>query len=204
MLERAARRSTRSRRPCACSRTRRSSMPALDRCSTAMAMLSWTRRSWMGRAAIRRGGGGAARAQPDHAGAASAGKPGDSAGRPGCRALRRVAGLALCDPAELIVERERARWQELLKPGQIFDPGRVLAARLGDTETGRQGDKETSNTELSRSPLLPVSLSPLLPRSRIPAILSAAWRLIAMGVWRPAHPPVAPPTSCRAASAICR
>src|SRR3954447_15682957 len=78
---------------------------------------------------------------------------------PGAERFAESAGLPLCDPAELIVERERARWQELLKQAN-FRSQDAFGARPQDKETRRQGDKEIANTDA-----LPVSLSPLLPGS---------------------------------------
>jgi len=67
-----------------------------------------------------------------------------------------AAGLPLCDPTELIVERERARWRELLAQGD-FRSQDAFGAKPGDKETSRQGDKETSNLPVSSSPGLPLS-----------------------------------------------
>ena len=64
------------------------------------------------------------------------------------------AGVPLCDPAELIVERERRRWQELLAQSD-FRSQDAFGARQGDKEKGRPGEGEIPN--------LPVSLSPGLP-----------------------------------------
>ncbi|MFL5804416.1 MAG: isoaspartyl peptidase/L-asparaginase family protein [Roseiflexaceae bacterium] len=46
------------------------------------------------------------------------------------------AGVPLCDPAELIVEREYKRWQELLAQSD-FRTQDAFAARPGDQEQGR-------------------------------------------------------------------
>ncbi len=63
-----------------------------------------------------------------------------------------VAGLPLCDPAELIVARERARW-EALRASEGFRTQDAFGAKQGDKETRRPGDEETS--ALPVSPSLP-------------------------------------------------
>jgi beta-aspartyl-peptidase (threonine type) len=74
----------------------------------------------------------------------------------GAERFAQAAGLPLCDPAELIVERERARWQELLAQSG-FRTQDAFGAKPGDKEKASQGEQATSN--------LPVSLSPSLPLS---------------------------------------
>jgi len=74
----------------------------------------------------------------------------------GAERFAQAAGLPLCDPAELIVERERTRWQELLSQ-EGFRSQDAFGARQGDKEKGRPGEGELST--------LPVSLSPGLPLS---------------------------------------
>jgi beta-aspartyl-peptidase (threonine type) len=72
----------------------------------------------------------------------------------GAERFAEAAGLPLCDPAELIVERERTRWQDLLNQAD-FRSQDAFGARQGDKETNRQGEEATSN--------LPVALSSHLP-----------------------------------------
>lgn len=67
-----------------------------------------------------------------------------------------AAGLPLCDPAELIVERERARWLELLAQSE-FRTQDAFGAKMIDKETRRQGDGETSTLSASLPPGLPLS-----------------------------------------------
>jgi beta-aspartyl-peptidase (threonine type) len=72
----------------------------------------------------------------------------------GAERFAEAAGVPFCDPAELIVERERRRWEQLHQQGD-YQSQDAFGARQDDKETGRQGDGETSP--------LPVSLSPGLP-----------------------------------------
>jgi L-asparaginase / beta-aspartyl-peptidase len=60
---------------------------------------------------------------------------------PGAERFAESAGLPLCDPAELIVERERARWQALLKQ-QDFRSQDAFGARQGEAVKGRKGEAE--------------------------------------------------------------
>src|SRR5215217_1550317 len=71
----------------------------------------------------------------------------------GAERFAESAGLPLCDPAELIVERERMRWQELLAQSE-FRTQDAFGARSGDEEKGRQGEGEIANADS-----LPVSWS---------------------------------------------
>jgi L-asparaginase / beta-aspartyl-peptidase len=64
-------------------------------------------------------------------------------------------GLSLCDPAELIVERERARWQELLAQSD-FRSQDAFGARSGGKEKRRQGAGEIANAD-SLSPPHPLA-----------------------------------------------
>src|SRR5215212_4214213 len=62
----------------------------------------------------------------------------------GAERFAESAGLPLCDPAELIVGRERARWQELLAQSE-FRTQDAFGAKQGDKEKGRRGEGEDSN-----------------------------------------------------------
>src|SRR5215212_7916280 len=65
---------------------------------------------------------------------------------PGAERFAESAGLPLCDPAELIVERERTRWRELLKQ-EDFRSQDAFGARQADKQTSRQADKQIANTD---------------------------------------------------------
>jgi beta-aspartyl-peptidase (threonine type) len=69
----------------------------------------------------------------------------------GAERFAEAAGVPFCDPAELIVERERRRWQEL-RAQEGFRTQDAFGAAKGDKETRRQGEAQAS--------ALPVSLSP--------------------------------------------
>jgi beta-aspartyl-peptidase (threonine type) len=68
----------------------------------------------------------------------------------GAERFAEAAGIRLCDPADLIVERERRRWEELHQQGD-YQAQDAFGARSADKETGRQAEGNT--------PLPPVSLS---------------------------------------------
>jgi beta-aspartyl-peptidase (threonine type) len=74
----------------------------------------------------------------------------------GAERFAAAAGLSLCDPGELIVERERTRWQELLNQ-EHFRSQDAFGARQGDKQQARQGDEQTSTLPVSSSPLLPLT-----------------------------------------------
>ncbi|HEU5099062.1 MAG TPA: isoaspartyl peptidase/L-asparaginase [Roseiflexaceae bacterium] len=74
----------------------------------------------------------------------------------GAERFAQAAGLTLCDPAELIVDRERARWQELLNQ-QDFRTQDSFGAKSGDKEKESQGDGTSSNLPISLAPGLPLS-----------------------------------------------
>jgi beta-aspartyl-peptidase (threonine type) len=78
----------------------------------------------------------------------------------GAERFAEAAGVSLCDPAELIVERERERWAALLKQGD-FRTQDAFGARQGDQEARRPGDQVIGQ----ESPDHSVSLSPDSPRS---------------------------------------
>src|SRR4051812_35776244 len=63
-----------------------------------------------------------------------------------------AAGLPLCDPTELIVERERGRWQALLAQSE-FRSQDAFGAKQGDGVRRRRGDGEDADT-------LPLTPSP--------------------------------------------
>jgi beta-aspartyl-peptidase (threonine type) len=79
----------------------------------------------------------------------------------GAERFAESAGVPYCDPAELIVERERRRWEEL-RAQAGFRTQDAFGAAKGEKETRRQGDEETSNLPASASPGLLVSPSPSL------------------------------------------
>ena len=79
----------------------------------------------------------------------------------GAERFAESVGIPFCDPAELIIERERARWQELLKQ-EDFRSQDAFGARQGDKETRGQGDEDASNLPVSPSPGLLVSPAPPL------------------------------------------
>lgn len=58
------------------------------------------------------------------------------------------AGVPFCDPAELIVERERRRWEQLRAQGDYRAQDAFGAARA-DKETRRQGDGEPGSAAIS-------------------------------------------------------
>jgi L-asparaginase / beta-aspartyl-peptidase len=82
-------------------------------------------------------------------------------------------GIPLCDPSELIVERERARYHELLRqesyrtehgfqrpPGEVAGTrGIVSGGNEQEEEKRRSGEEEKSGATVSASPLLPFSSS---------------------------------------------
>jgi beta-aspartyl-peptidase (threonine type) len=72
----------------------------------------------------------------------------------GAERFAESAGIPFCDPADLIVERERHRWAELHRQDGYRSQD-AFGAKSVDKETGRQGEKN--------SPLPPASLSPDLP-----------------------------------------
>ena len=77
----------------------------------------------------------------------------------GAERFAQSAGVPLCDPAELIVERERERWAKLLSQ-EDFRTQDAFGAKQEDGETGRHGAAELGNAAT-----LPVSLSPGLSLS---------------------------------------
>jgi beta-aspartyl-peptidase (threonine type) len=77
----------------------------------------------------------------------------------GAERFAAAAGLPLCDPAELIIEREHTRWQELQAQSE-FRTQDAFGARQADTDKRRQADGEIANTDS-----LLVSLSPSPPLS---------------------------------------
>ncbi len=66
----------------------------------------------------------------------------------GAERFAESAGLPLCDPADLILGRERLRWQELLKQENV---------QTQDAFGGKQADAKTSNLPFAPSPGLPLS-----------------------------------------------
>src|SRR5512144_745081 len=74
----------------------------------------------------------------------------------GAERFAESAGLPLCDPAELIVERERRRWAELLAQSEMRTQD-AFGAKKEDKETGKQGEEETAISRVSLSPGLPFS-----------------------------------------------
>lgn len=77
----------------------------------------------------------------------------------GAERFAQAAGLPLCDPAELIVERERARWQELLSQ-QDFRSQDAFGAKKDEGARGRGGEAANSS-----APPDPLALSPSQPLS---------------------------------------
>jgi len=73
----------------------------------------------------------------------------------GAERFAEAAGLPLCDPAELIVERERRRWDELRTQERYQTQDAFGAARV-DQEAGSQGDRQASSLAVSRSADLPL------------------------------------------------
>ena len=68
-----------------------------------------------------------------------------------------AAGLPLCDPAELIVERERGRWQALLAQSE-FRSQDAFGAKQGDQQKGGKGEGENADAHpFTPSPLRPLS-----------------------------------------------
>jgi len=76
---------------------------------------------------------------------------------PGAERFAESVGIPFCDPAELIVERERGRWQELLKQ-EDFRSQDAFGAKQGDTARGREGEGAKANSP--GAPSLPRSLAP--------------------------------------------
>jgi L-asparaginase / beta-aspartyl-peptidase len=74
----------------------------------------------------------------------------------GAERFATAAGLSLCDPAELIVERERTRWQELLNQ-EDFRSQDAFGAQKGDKEKRRRGEGEDADAH----PFTPSPLHPL-------------------------------------------
>jgi beta-aspartyl-peptidase (threonine type) len=74
----------------------------------------------------------------------------------GAERFAESVGLPLCDPAELIVERERRRWAELLSQ-EDFRTQDAFGARQEDQERGRPREGETTTSPVSLSPGLPFS-----------------------------------------------
>jgi L-asparaginase / beta-aspartyl-peptidase len=72
----------------------------------------------------------------------------------GAERFAESVGLPLCDPAELIVERERRRWADLLAQ-EGFRTQDAFGANKGDQETRRQGDNQIGRGEISLAPGLP-------------------------------------------------
>ena len=79
----------------------------------------------------------------------------------GAERFAQAAGLPLCDPAELIVERERTRWQELLSQ-ENFRSQDAFGARQGDQEKGRPGEGGISTLPVCPSAGLPCCWSACL------------------------------------------
>ena len=71
----------------------------------------------------------------------------------GAERFAEAAGVPLCDPAELIVERELRRWQDL-RAREGFRTQDAFGAKPGDKETDRQGagGVEALSTQPTRSP----------------------------------------------------
>jgi len=76
---------------------------------------------------------------------------------PGAERFAESAGLPLCDPAELIVERERARWQALLAQSE-FRAQDAFGARPGEGVKGRRGEEANRDAH----PLTPSPSHPLV------------------------------------------
>src|SRR5215212_9636549 len=70
-----------------------------------------------------------------------------------------TAGLSLCDPTELIVERERARWRELLAQGD-FRSQDAFGARQGEGEQRGKGEGENADVQPFTPSLLPPLIHP--------------------------------------------
>jgi len=76
----------------------------------------------------------------------------------GAERFAAAAGLPLCDPAELIIERERLRWQELLSQEHVRTQD-AFGANKREGENGGRGE----GADASPSPLHPRTPAPLLP-----------------------------------------
>jgi L-asparaginase / beta-aspartyl-peptidase len=76
----------------------------------------------------------------------------------GAERFAQAAGLPLCDPAELIVERERARWQELLDQ-EDFRTQDSFGAKKDEGARGGAGD--TANILAPPHPVTPSPSRPL-------------------------------------------
>jgi L-asparaginase / beta-aspartyl-peptidase len=75
---------------------------------------------------------------------------------PGAERFAESVGLPLCDPTELIVERERTRWQELLKQ-EDFRSQDAFGAKQAEGAKGRKGEGENADAHpFTRSPLHPL------------------------------------------------
>jgi beta-aspartyl-peptidase (threonine type) len=73
----------------------------------------------------------------------------------GAERFAEAAGVPMCDPAELIVERERRRWEEL-RQRDDYRAQDAFGARRGDRQTGGQGAGETLPLPVSSSPGFPL------------------------------------------------
>lgn len=73
----------------------------------------------------------------------------------GAERFAATAGVPLCDPAELIVERERRRWAALLQQGDVRTQDAFKGQ--GDKEGGRQADRRASAPPASQPPDLPLA-----------------------------------------------
>jgi beta-aspartyl-peptidase (threonine type) len=75
---------------------------------------------------------------------------------PGAERFAESSGLPLCDPAELIVERERTRWQELLNQ-EDFRSQDAFGAKQAEGAKGRKGEAENADAHaFTPSPLHPL------------------------------------------------
>jgi L-asparaginase / beta-aspartyl-peptidase len=75
----------------------------------------------------------------------------------GAERFAESAGLPLCDPTELIVERERTRWQELLNQ-EDFRSQDAFGAKQAEGAKGRKGEGENGDAH----PFTPSPLHPLI------------------------------------------
>ena len=73
----------------------------------------------------------------------------------GAERFAESVGIPFCDPAELIIERERARWQELLKQ-EDFRSQDAFGAKQAEGVKGRTGEGAAADA-------LPLTPSPLHP-----------------------------------------
>ncbi|MEO7910422.1 MAG: isoaspartyl peptidase/L-asparaginase [Roseiflexaceae bacterium] len=67
------------------------------------------------------------------------------------------AGLSLCDPAELIVERERARWQELLNQEHVRTQDAFGAGQSAQVKERKGAGEDADALPFSPSPLHPLA-----------------------------------------------